>query len=118
MECQRCGIREETKAMQKYAARTNKVWCESCRTPRRRFVKYDNGLVCEAWFGEFDATDNPLKDGKLYLPGERICHHSDCVNLDHIVGAVAKPERKRGRPAKPVDEDIAVVKAILKGRRA
>jgi hypothetical protein len=118
MECQRCGIREETKAMQKYAARTGKVWCESCRTPRRRFVVYEDGRVCEAWLGDFDAADNPMKDGQPYLVGVRTCGHSDCVNLDHIVGELTKPERKRGRPAKPVDEDVAVVKAILKGRRA
>ena len=100
MECLRCGIQEETKAMQKYAARTGKVWCESCRTPPRRFVKYADGSICEAWFGDFDDSDNPIKDGRLYLPGVRTCGHSDCVAVAHVVGAVAKPERKRGRPAK------------------
>lgn len=118
MECQRCGIREESKAMQKYAARTTRIWCESCRTPSRRFVKYADGSVCEAWHGEFDAADNPIKDGQLYLPGFRTCGHSDCVLLAHVQGAVSKPERKRGRPPKEIDPDAATVRAILKGRDA
>jgi hypothetical protein len=118
VECQRCGIQEETKAMQKYATRTGKVWCESCRTPSRRFIKYADGSVCEAWNGDFDEWDNPMKDGQLYLPGERLCNHRDCVSVDHVQGAVSKPERKRGRPAKEIDPDVATVKAILEGRRA
>ena len=116
MVCEKCGIGEESKAMQKYAARTGKLWCESCRAPRRRFIKYDTGQVCEAWQGDFDEWDNPVLDGELFLPGIRMCNHRDCVNVEHIQGAVAPPERKRGRPAKPVDEDALFMKQLLKGK--
>jgi hypothetical protein len=65
MECQRCGLREESKAMQKYFIRTGKLFCSSCRAPRRRFIKYADGSVCEAWQGEFDEWENPTLNGEL-----------------------------------------------------
>ena len=101
--------------MQKYALRTGRNWCESCRAPRRRFIKYVDGSVCEAWQGDFDELENPVRDGLLVLPGTRTCGHTDCVAVNHVVGAVAKPV-KRGRPAKPVDPDAATVKAIIERR--
>lgn len=82
-----------------------------------RLVKYADGRVCEAWQGDFDEWDNPMKDGVLYLPGVRLCGHRDCVSVDHVQGAVAKPHRKRGRPAKLVDPDIEIVAQIIRRRR-
>ena len=71
--------------------------------------------MCEAWQGDFDEQDNPLKDGVLFMPGKRTCNHSDCVAVSHVIGAVSVPAR-RGRPAKPVDPDSAAVKAIIERR--
>ena len=44
---------------------------------------------CLAWGGDFDKKDNPVLDGVLYLPGVRLCSHTDCVRVDHIVRDVA-----------------------------
>ena len=111
MTCERCGQVEDTKALEKYVARTGRVLCESCRAPKRNRLKYGD-QVCLPHHGDFDAADNPLLAGVLFLPGFRHCGHSDCVNPDHIEGSPRPPERKRGRPAKPVDEDEAIVRRI------
>lgn len=71
--------------------------------------------MCEAWQGDFDEWENPIKDGELFMPGLRTCNHRDCVSVDHVVGAVVVPA-KRGRPAKPVDPDAATVKALIERR--
>lgn len=102
--------------MGKYAFRTGRVWCESCRVQRRRFIKYDNGLVCEAWQGDFDEWDNPTDNGELFMPGVRTCGHRDCVNPDHIQGWVVQP-KKSGRPAKVVDPDEVFIQELMKGKR-
>ena len=39
---------------------------------------------CKSWSGEFDVNDNPMKNGRLYLPGERKCGFRDCVNPEHV----------------------------------
>lgn len=44
---------------------------------------------CLAWGGDFDKFNNPVLGQHLYLPGYRLCGHSDCVRDDHIVRAVA-----------------------------
>lgn len=43
-------------------------------------------MNCISHEGLYDDFDNPLTDsGELYLPGTRICGHSDCVNQRHIL---------------------------------
>ena len=43
-------------------------------------------MNCISHEGLYDDFDNPLTDsGELYLPGTRICGHSDCVNKRHIL---------------------------------
>lgn len=114
MECERCGVVEDTKAMQKYFGRTEKALCESCRFTRRNKIKNADGSVCHPWHGVFDDDDNPLDDqGNIYLDGVRVCRHKDCVNPEHIVGNPKPPERKRGRPARVLDEDVVLVKNII-----
>lgn len=40
---------------------------------------------CISHAGLFDERDNPLDDqGNLFLPGLRLCLHSDCVNPAHL----------------------------------
>jgi hypothetical protein len=74
-------------------------------------------VVCEAWQGDFDDNDNPLLNGLLFMPGTRTCGHRDCINVAHVEGALPPPERKRGRPAKPIDEDVLFMNELLKRRR-
>ena len=117
MVCEKCGALEDTKALQKYVARTGNVLCESCRATRRNRIHYPNGETCLPWHGAFDDQDNPLNDvGELFLPGERTCRHKDCCEPTHIVGSPRLPERKRGRPAKVVDLDEAAVREIVRKR--
>lgn len=40
---------------------------------------------CITHTGNFDNWDNPLDDqGKPFMPGIRLCMHSDCVNPTHL----------------------------------
>ena len=40
---------------------------------------------CISHTGQFDDFENPLDDqGNLFLPGLRLCLHSDCVNPTHL----------------------------------
>ena len=111
MTCERCGQIEDSKALEKYVARTGKVLCESCRAPRRNRLSY-GAEVCLPHHGAFDDDDNPVNEfGVELMPGVRSCNHRDCVNPAHVEGAVVV-ERKRGRPAKPIDEDEAIVRRI------
>ena len=48
-------------------------------------VKY-NGEICAPFHGKFDRFDRPIVDGALFMPGDRVCGHSDCVATAHIVG--------------------------------
>ena len=115
MICTRCGATDSSEAAEKYFHRTGKAFCDACRAVKRYKLRY-GGLVCWPWHGYYDDEDNPLTDDfKPYLPGVRICHHRDCVNPEHVEGAVVGV-RKRGRPAKPVDEDALFVAELL-GRK-
>lgn len=57
--------------------------CVSCKARPVKTVKY-NGEPCIPHRGKFDALDRPVVDGELYLPGDRKCGHSDCINSDHV----------------------------------
>lgn len=52
-------------------------------------------MGCKSWTGDYDDQDNPIKNGKLYLPGVRICGFRDCVNVIHIIGASVANGHKR-----------------------
>jgi hypothetical protein len=47
-------------------------------------IRYSKNDVCLAWRGDFDENDNPMHDGKLFMPGVRECGHRDCINPEHI----------------------------------
>jgi hypothetical protein len=57
--------------------------CFSCRMRPAKTISYGFGKPCKPWGGEFDRDDNPLLDGELFMPGERICGHKDCVEVEH-----------------------------------
>jgi hypothetical protein len=47
-------------------------------------IDYGHDDPCIPWRGDFDDYDNPIKAGKSYLPGNRLCGHRDCVQNSHI----------------------------------
>lgn len=85
MVCNRCGAEEDSIRMQKRLERGVDLLCRSCVAKPAKTVSSPFGK-CLPWHGAFDLADNPLDDdGNPYLPGARICNHSDCVNRDHII---------------------------------
>lgn len=82
--CQRCGFIFTFHS--RYRARDyDTSFCKDCKA-KPVSVTRKNGLECKPWQGEFDLdTDQPMKDGKPYLVGPRICGHSDCVNNAHVL---------------------------------
>ena len=59
--------------------------CADCRRKPAKSIGYGFGKSCLPWSGEFDPEDNPMLNGKLYLPGQRVCRHRDCCEPTHIV---------------------------------
>lgn len=44
-------------------------------------------MDCTPYTGELDDLWRPITEtGELYLPGNRLCGHKDCINPDHIEG--------------------------------
>lgn len=81
VECKRCGFRWDATN-----ARKNVALCSSCRArPARTVYSVDLGK-CKPWRGFFDVDEvTPVDDeGEPFLPGERICGNSDCVNPQHV----------------------------------
>ena len=58
-----------------------------CRDCCMRPAKTITGAFgkCLPWNLDFDADDNPMLNGELYLPGERICQNRDCTNKEHVI---------------------------------
>lgn len=75
--CLRCGGRLDNR-------RRKDDFCSSCKMKPAKTVPFGDD-VCIPWRGDFDEVDNPLQGGSLYLPGVRVCNHSDCVNPNHII---------------------------------
>jgi len=78
--CVRCGINRDLPT--KRSGR--KDLCKGCRVKVEHVIRYAKGEVCLAWRGDFDAEDNPVHNGKLFMPGDRSCGHRDCINPEHI----------------------------------
>ena len=59
--------------------------CKDCKAkPVRSVTK--NGFLCTPHQGEFDLdTDQPLKNGKPFMPGFRKCGNADCVKSTHVI---------------------------------
>jgi hypothetical protein len=88
ISCLRCGVMEPVRvgALDKRAERGHNGQCSSCNArPMQQIRRGSKGDFCRPWHGEFDDNDNPMKNGRYYLPGERVCGHRDCVNKKHIV---------------------------------
>jgi len=84
VECLKCGQGINIDTFEKRVNRgsPDPQICRDCTaTPRRIFGD------CVAWMGDVDLdTLAPLKRGKLWLPGVRVCGKRDCVNRRHILG--------------------------------
>lgn len=79
IQCKRCGFIWVVAPKRKKTVEL----CGSCRAKPAKSVKY-NGEACIPHHGQFDALDRPLVDGILYMPGQRSCGHSDCINANHV----------------------------------
>jgi len=97
--CAQCGQGIPKTTIEKRKSRNVDDWdlCADCVRVPSTNIRYHHpvlGLIwCYPHFGEVDALFRPLTDsGELYRPGERLCGHSDCVNLKHIAGL--KPRKK------------------------
>lgn len=77
--CTRCGIDLSQYALDHPNPETMGL-CRDCRPVRTRL----RSGHCNPWMGEVDDDFNPIRNGKLYLPGKRTCGHKDCVKRSHI----------------------------------
>lgn len=59
--------------------------CADCRRKPAKSIGYGLSKSCLPWSGEFDLEDNPTVAGVLYLKGQRVCGHKDCVEISHII---------------------------------
>ncbi len=59
--------------------------CRDCRVKPAKSIGYGLAKSCLPYAGPFDAEDNPMSNGLLYLPGKRVCNHRDCVEISHII---------------------------------
>lgn len=73
--------------------------CRDCRKTEERKIDYGLPEPCIPWNGDFDMDDNPMKNGRHYRPGPRICGHKDCIQKTHIADFVSS------RETKPVTEE-------------
>ena len=82
VECRRCGF--------KWAVSPDKrdrrdLLCRSCTRKPAKVITYGK-LRCEPYQGDLNDELQPIdENGEVFLPGVRICGHSDCVNVKHIV---------------------------------
>jgi NAD-dependent SIR2 family protein deacetylase len=90
--CERCGA--DFKFDQTYLQREtfDNTRCKDCKSLPVKQVYYGSE-ACRPWQGHYDEDDNPIKDGKLYKPGVRICGHKDCVRQDHIIPSESHTDR-------------------------
>jgi hypothetical protein len=80
-----------------HEGRENKhIYCLECRRTETK-IDYGHSEPCIPWKGDFDLEDNPMKNGKLYKPGERRCNHKDCVQPAHIMTPISWEELEAER---------------------
>jgi hypothetical protein len=79
--CKRCGYTVFVAADKR---RRKDGLCSDCRRRPARSINYGLPKPCLPWSGDYDLDDNPIEYGRLVLPGERICKHSDCVEPTHV----------------------------------
>jgi len=95
--CKQCGIIVPYLVWYKRKGRNQPNWdhCKDCiATPRKLEISIHPKLgriECHPYTGELNELWQPINAvGDLYLPGERICKHSDCVNEEHILNPKLK----------------------------
>ena len=95
--CIQCGQTIPTTTWEKRKSRKRVDWnqCKDCRAvanPRVSRVHPILGRIeCKAYMGEVNDFWQPVDlNGDLFMPGERICGASDCVNRNHVVAPKPK----------------------------
>ena len=83
LTCRRCGFTEFVPADKR---KRQDELCADCRRRPAKTINYGLSKSCKPHQGQFDKEDNPVELGKLFMPGKRICKHSDCIEPAHIVG--------------------------------
>lgn len=86
--CSHCGANALSReAIQKRQSRGSaRRICLDCSAAKKATLAYGD-LICKPWGGDFDLdTLTPLKDGRPFMPGQRICGHKDCIESSHILG--------------------------------
>lgn len=78
--CERCGYKTVI-----HSKRKPHPLCASCRAKKVQTIQRAD-KKCYPWHGLFaqDMVSPITEDGKLFLPGKRICGNLDCVNPSHI----------------------------------
>jgi hypothetical protein len=89
--CKQCGIIVPYGIWYKRKIRNKPDWdhCTDCNAkPKTKEISIHPSLgriECLPYTGELNDLWQPINAiGDLYLPGERICGKSDCVNKAHI----------------------------------
>jgi len=92
--CAQCGQGIPATTVEKRKSRGDENWllCADCVRVETRCIQYIHPVLgkifCYPHKGELDELWRPLDDlGGLFRPGERVCGHKDCVNLNHIIGS-------------------------------
>lgn len=90
--CDRCGQPVCRRVISKRLTRKSETpkRCFACLAKPVVRIAYQHPVLGEIWCNPYEGNLNddlyPVDDlGELYLPGERICGHKDCVNSNHIV---------------------------------
>jgi hypothetical protein len=84
--CTQCGqpIPETTSAKRKERGNPE-TRCRDCLAVPVEYLVYE-GFKCKPWHGEFDwDLMQPIREGKPYRTGFRLCGHADCVAQSHII---------------------------------
>ena len=83
VECRRCGF-VWVVAPDKRGRKD--LLCISCRAKPQKSIQYGS-LRCIPHTGDLDSKLRPIdENGSLFMPGERVCGHSDCINPKHVGG--------------------------------
>jgi len=94
IECWRCGVPIDARVFWKRVSRkmANPDECKDCRdtAKEQRTVhvwKHPTlgQITCKPYKGDLNDDWLPVtKDGRLYMPGERLCGLKDCVQESHV----------------------------------
>jgi hypothetical protein len=93
--CSYCGANSLSReAIQKRKSRgSDRRICLDCSAAKKTTLAYGD-LICKPWAGDLDLdTLAPLKNGLVFMPGERLCGHKDCVEPSHILGQPSAQEK-------------------------